>query len=248
MAEELERIERTPEELALMESQSEDINDADLVVPHLKLCQGTTKNVPDGVHPGDFFNALTGENYGTEISFTVAAFKKGRFGVDKETDEIIASGFDPVDPVTGMAWEDHPDAEEQYSARANRGDIEWGSGPPISTTYNYFGYVNESPVPVRYSMMRSAAPAAKKWLTMLRFLPAFWDQKFTLTSKLIEKGKQKYHGVDVVQAPGKTTPEERQQAVTLAMAVKTDRVKTDEDLEDQAPEKRGPEKTSGLGV
>lgn len=235
----------SPEEQALIAASQADIDADDLVVPHLKLVQGTTKDVPDGVLPGQFLNALTGQGYEAPVEFLVAGFRKGRFGVD-EDENLLASGFGDTCLCHDLPFPDCPNAEEQWRAAVNREEKEWGSGPPISTTYNFFGYVGDDEVPVRLSLMRTGAPMAKKWLTMMRFLPAFWDVRFSLDTKLIEKGRNKYYVPEIKQA-GKATPEQRQLAVGLATALASDRVKTQPDgLDEDAPAKPDPGK--GLGV
>lgn len=243
---ELTTTERSDEELALMGVAKDEIDSDDLIVPILKLVQGTTKGVPEGTPLGHFLNALTMETYAPPIEFTIAAFKKGRFGTD-EDDNIIASGFGKT-AEDGTLWQDHPLAEEQWKAAVNRGEKEWGSGPPISTTYNFFGLIAGSDVPVRFSMMRTAAPAAKKLLTMVQFLPALWDVQFNIGTKLVEGGRNKYY-VPVIEQGAKSTPEQRQAAVKLAQAVSSDRVRSDDDP-DAPPTggKRPTEGSSGLGV
>jgi hypothetical protein len=231
-------------ERALIAQTKSEVDQSDLIVPHLKLVQGTTKGVPDGVHAGMYLNALTGEGYDAPVEFIVSALKKGRFGTDDE-DNIIASGFGHISPE-GIPWVDHPLAEEQWKAAVNRGEKEWGEGPPISTTYNFFGYVAGSNVPVRLSLMRSASKPAKKWMTMLQFLPAFWDCKFVLGSTVVESGRNKFYLPTIEQGP-KTSADERQAAVTFAQAIMSDAYTAPEDA---APTEArpAPEDDAGLGV
>lgn len=234
----------SPEEAALIAATKQEVDQGDLVVPHLKLVQGTTKGVPDGVHPGQFLNALTGQGYEPPIEFVVAAFRKGRFGTDDD-DNVIASGFSPMSPE-GIPWVDHPLAEEQWKAAVNRGEKDWGEGPPISTTYNFFGFVAGTDVPVRLSLMRSASRPAKKWLTMLQFIPAFWDVRFVLGSTVVESGRNKFY-MPTIEQGAKASPEDRQAAVSLATAIMSDAFEAPEEAPSKAPTPP-PEDDKGLGV
>jgi len=135
----------------------------------------------------------------------------------------------PEDTFFGQPFTEHPDAEEQYKARVNSGEISWGSGPPISTTYNFTGYVlseDDDPCPVRLSLMRTSAPMAQKWATILNAIlrGRYWDSVFTLTTDQTKGDKGSYYTINVKQGR-KPTPEERQRAVKLAGVLRTQTVK-----------------------
>jgi hypothetical protein len=222
-------------EQALAEAFHSDLNvqSGDLVVPILKVEQPLSAEVGEGeATPGDLVNALSGENFGQKVEFTIAGFYKGRFRVDRDSGEIICAGPSTDSNNQPLSCGCHdlpypscPDAEEQYSARANRGDIEWGDGPPVSTTYNFLGFVAGSEMPVKLSLMRASAKDAKKLLTMLQFRPAPWDTVFTIETyqRVSKTGGYKFQGVNIKQGR-KATAEERQAAVNLAQAVRQNRV------------------------
>jgi hypothetical protein len=220
----------TPEEQQLALATHADLDDADLVVPVIKICQSLTAEVVEGeAKPGDFINGLTQENFGPEISFVVAAYQKGRFYSDKETGRSFAT-TEQVAPdnwpeeYAGRAFISIDDAEERFREAVNASEIEWGNGPKISTTHNFIGLVNDSPVPVRLSLMRTSAPAARKLQTMLRFSQAFWDNVFQLKTETKRSSRNEPFQSLVVKQGGKTTPEQRQAAVQVALAVKSNRV------------------------
>lgn len=231
---ELEQLQAV--ELELAEEQAAEFDQADLIVPILKLGQPLTDEVTSGdAQAGEFINALTREPLGTEIEFIVAKYEKGRFYVDDDGRAFVASGAtipeswaDAVGPqFVGTPFSEYPDAEEKYRERVNAKEIDWGSGPQISTTYNFTGYVAGNDVPVRLSLMRTAVPAARKWQTLLRVNRGrpTWDQVFQVTSDAKEnkRGKGTFY-VPVVKAGRKTKPEERQLAVELALALRSQNV------------------------
>jgi hypothetical protein len=221
----------TPEEQALAVAMQADLDgDTDLVVPILKICQSLTAEVVDGeAKAGDFINGLTQENFGNSIEFVVAAYQKGRFYSDKDTGRSFST-TDPIAPdswpeeFAGRAFTSIDDAEERYREAVDAGKIEWGSGPSISTTHNFIGLVGASPVPVRLSLMRTSAPAARKLKTMLRFSQAFWDNVFVLKTETKRSQRNEPFQSLVVKQGGKSTPEQRQAAVQVALAVKSNHV------------------------
>lgn len=215
-------------------------DDDDLQIPILKVAQPLTTEVSGGeARPGEFINSLTGETYPAEgIEFIISGFDKGRFRTNDDG-EVICTGREGACGCHAVAYDECPDSEEQFRAAVKRGDKEWGSGPPCATTYNFTGFVIGSDMPVRLSLKRSGATAAKKLLTMVKFGKSPWDRVYELsTSIATSKKDHKYQAVNVRQ--GRTaTPEERQAAVSLAMALRTrnvDVVGDEAEAEDRPPE------------
>jgi hypothetical protein len=236
---ELETISKQEQELALA-THADLEGDTDLVVPVLKICQSLTAEVVEGeAKPGDFVNSLTQENFGSEVGFIIAAYQKGRFYSDKDTGRSYAAMGEVApeswpEEYAGRAFTSLDDAEERFRDAVNAGDIEWGTGPKISTTHNFIGFAENSPVPVRLSLMRTNAPAARKLKTMLRFSQAFWDQVFILRTEKKTSNRNEPFQALMVKQGGKTTPEQRQAAVQIAMAVKSNRVAADTEAEARA--------------
>jgi hypothetical protein len=127
------------EEAALAAAFKDELASEKVSIPLLKIVQGTTKEPPEGANLGDFFNPLTGEVFGPEVEFVVAGRNKGRFYIDSDDNDRpyvgqgdVCTWADAADGRwEGLRFDEIPEAEEQYRARANAGDIEWGSGPPI---------------------------------------------------------------------------------------------------------------------
>lgn len=229
-------------EAILRQQEDEFAGDARLQTPILKITQSLTTEVKAGdVEAGEFYNTLTDESYGTAVEFIVAAaqrgramsLKDGRYFVAISQDTIPESWTDAVGTeYVGTPFAEHPDAEEQYKARVNAGDIEWGGGPPISTTYNYTGWVfppavegeddfEPAPLPVRIAFLRSTRSAHDKLQTLRRSLlrnKPFWDVVFELKTKPKSFGRHEAFIVEV-RKTRVTTPEEKALASELAVAV-----------------------------
>lgn len=217
------------DEAALAAQIQGEVDQSDIVIPQLKLAQGTTEEVKKGTaEAGDFINALTGESFGTELEFLVADQFKGRFW-SKDDGEGRGAQGDVVPwadhPCAGQHFADCDDAEEQYAAAVNRGDKDWGKGPGISTTFNFVGFVvsegNSSSVPVRLSLMRTNVPAARKLQTFIsRLSKAPWSKVYKMSSKSNTRGRNTYHTVDVEVARDASVTEQRV-AVALAQQIRS---------------------------
>lgn len=214
-----------------------------LQVPILKVAQQGTKEVKSGdSEAGDFVSTLTGESMGTSVDFIVAYFQAGRSVSDRDHGYKNAIGTDTIPDTdywkqvlgaefVGTRWDEHPDAEEQYKLRVNNGDIKWGKGPLISTTYNYTGLVipsqiegdDEEPEPMvsRITFLRSTKAAHDKLRNLkngtFRNQP-FWDYVFALSTAVKTFGSNDSYIVNVKKGR-QTTPEEKAMALELAMAV-----------------------------
>lgn len=235
------------EEQALAKRIQAKADDKDTVIPLLKIAQGQSASVQSGnAEPGEFVNALTGENFGTEITFIVADQFKGRFWSDENDNGRGAQGDIipwPEHPDYGTRFDESEDAEEQFRAAVQAGDKEWGTGPGISTTFNFIGFVVDSEegegsaVPVRLSLMRTNVPAARKLQTFVtRLSRTPWESVYTLKTIRREKGRYVYHVVEVEQARA-AEPAEQQAAVKLALVLEQDPVEYAEDPETAEPEK-----------
>jgi hypothetical protein len=263
---------------ALRQQQQEDMeNELLFQTPILKLCQSLTNEVQSGdAEEGEFFNTLTGESYGNQVDFIVAYYqrgramslKDGRYFVSIAEDLIPESWADAVgEEFVGTRFDEHPDAEEQYRARVQRKEHEWGSGPPISTTFNYTGLVIPSadavgeenqedvePLPVRLTFARITKDAHTKIQSLKKATSLrnkdFWAVVFTLTTEVKSYGRFNPYIVKVKKGRD-TTPDEQQQALQLALAVAGGRVQSNEEA--SAEDRPGPrvdadDDNGGLGI
>lgn len=213
------------EEAELAQLTRSKIDRKDLVLPMLKLAQGLTAEVSDGkAKSGQFVNSLTGEAFDGPLEFIVVDYVKGRFFSPKGGGTYVAFGTDVVPDnwppeYAGQHFSDLDDAEEQYAERANRGDIEWGDGPPIRTTYNYVGIpVDDPELPVRVSMQRTSKGAARKLNTLIDTAPTPWARVFSLSAIQQQNDHGVFYVFDVSRGR-RTTDDERAAAIELAKSI-----------------------------
>lgn len=206
------------------------VDDEDLQLPVIQLTQQLSRAVTDGkVDSGHWFNNVTGRDYGDELEFIIVAYQKGRFYVhnrDKQDEQSFVASSSVVpdtwpDQYVGQAFADVSDAEEQWKARVNAGEIEWGKGPPIVTTHNFVGLaVDDLDSPARIGLSRTSAPAAKKVLSAIR-----WSRKAPYASvfkfKLVgrEKGGKPFYAAQAEQVRA-TEDSEVETAKDLFAAIK----------------------------
>jgi hypothetical protein len=245
----------SPEEASLVAEAQSAIDVTKLKVPGVKLANELTQEVKDGlVEEGEWVNSVTGESYGEEFDFIVAALYNGRFYSDKDGRAFVATGDTAPsnwpEEYAGKKFADIPDAEEQWKAAVNAEKKEWGSGPPISNTHNFIGYINgETAMPVRLSLQRSSVPAADKMKTVIALARAPWDKVFTLKAVQASSGRYTYFKADS-RVAGVPEPELRQKAVDLAVAYRDNNVELTGDAEAESkPKPKGSGgKSGGLGL
>lgn len=216
------------EQALIARATADAIEESELVVPRLKIGQALTDEVKEGdARPGDLIHSLTGEVYGSAVELVIVQAFKGR--ALREKGQFYSANNTPVVPdnwperYRGLHFVDVPDAEEQFKARANAGDVEWGSGPPIYTTHNFVGLVLRDgeleDFPVRVSLSRGSAKEGKNWVTMLKIARAPWDLVFELsTQEARSRNNDDFFKAKVKQLR-KTTPEERQAALEVAQLI-----------------------------
>ena len=247
---------RDEQEAAILAAQEDVLEQDSFQTPILKLGQPLTSEVRAGdAEAGEFINSLTGENLGNAIEFIVSFYQRGRSARDAESgDYYIAFGADipeSWEPLVGAEFvgtpfSEYPDAEEVYKERVNSGELKWGKGPLVSTTYNYTGHVilpqvegdDSEPVlqSVRLSLQRSNKKSADKIGSIKRSLlhgKPFWDKTFLFTTQ--EDPNSKYGNFLLVPKVGRdTTAEEREVAKSLALALMGGRVTVKGDDDDGA--------------
>lgn len=236
------------EELELLARQQEDefeVGDGLFTTPILKIAKALTREVQSGdAEAGEFVNTLTGVGIGESIEFVVAYYQRGRFAADRKTGRgfvaftanIPAAWGDLVgDEWVDTPFTEFPDAEERYKARVNSKEIEWGSGPLVSTTHNFTGLAivpglegddEDDLQMVRLSLKRTDMPSVRKIMSlkkgMMRNRP-FWDRafQFGVYKKDYDLGST---FLLTVKLGRETTAEEKALAIELAQAVTAGRV------------------------
>ncbi len=201
-----------------------DIGSDEIALPLIKLAQALSNEVKAGkCKPGEYINSVTGRVYGDSFELIVVDRFKGRFFSPDDSSKGYAARGDVAPDnwpkeYAGKRFDELPDAEELFKQRANDGQIEWGKGPPISTTANYIGFVKgEVDVPVRLSLMRTNMPAATTINTLIKLSPAAWDNyvKLGVDEHVNKKGQK---SPKVVASEGEpTTEDEKLAAIRLAL-------------------------------
>lgn len=255
---------------ALMAQQEKEMGEVRLQVPILKVTQSLTDEVKKGdAEVGEFFNTLTSESYGDAMEFIVAYYQPGRAASHKAsgryyvaigTDLIPESWSDLVgEAFVGTRFDEHPDAEEVYKRDVNNGVKEWGSGPLISTTYNYTGLAitpglegeeEEEPMPVRISFLRTTKAAHEKLMTLkkatLRNRP-FWEVVFNFSTSEKTFGRHSSYIVNVKKGRA-ATPAEQALAFEIAQAVALGRVSDNSEAAEAVDQQVAPDANGGLAV
>lgn len=263
----------SPEDLAALQAaQRQEVNSDLLTTPILKIGQALTREVSDGdAEAGEFINSLTGESLGNAVEFIVAWYHTGRFAVNKKTKRAFVAFGDTIpeawadldvvgDAFVGSRFDEHPDAEEVFKKRVNNKEIEWGTGPRISTTHNFTGLVLISPLegsdeddelqPVRLSLQRTQSKVAGKWLTLLSALgrsSSYWDVTWQLTTKRKDFASGPAYLLEVKKGR-KTTNDERLLSVNLAQAVAGGRTVDNSEQVEGGERTSAPDAKGGLAV
>ncbi len=263
----------SPEELAALQAQQAAEFDDDLTqTPILKIGQPLTREVQaEQAEAGEFINTLTGEGIGTKVEFVVAYYQKGRFAADRDSGRAYVAFGTTIpdawsdlvgDEFVGTPFSEYPDAEERYKARVNAKEIEWGKGPLVSTTHNFTGLA-VVPVldeegkdtgetefqPVRLSLQRTNMPAVRKWVTLIKSLRGrpVWDKAFELGTEKRTFDRGAAHLL-TVKLGRVTSPDEREAASELALAVSSGRT-VDNQVQAEAGSKPvEPDAKGGLAV
>lgn len=251
-------------ELALSQSALAGINPDDLQVPRLKVMQALSREVTEGdAAVGELVNSITGEVYGESVKLLVVDRYSGRFYAPRDGDTSYTAGKGVTvmpdywdHPCAGKPFVDCPDAEETFVQRANDGDIPWGQGPPIQTTYDFVclridddGEIDN--FPIRVPLKAGSAKEAKKWITLLAMRRVIWERVFQLeTYKAVGKKSGKpFTGVRITDA-GAATDDQRLKSVEWAQLIQStpDAVTYDEDAEESGEKGAKPDAKGGIEV
>lgn len=217
--------------------------------PFLQVLQATTEKKPAGVEDGEFYNTLTNFGYGSEIEFLIGYAERGRFYSFKPKEGrrrgYSASAAETTVPdrwpeqFRGKAFAELPEAEERYAEMANAGQIEWGKGPPIATTYVFVGIVTKhqggeiAPTPVKLSLMRSSAPAGRTMLGLARSLRTPWAHVVRLSTDRKQFNDGPSYVVNYDGLGDAPADDFRQAAIQIALAAEQNNLDTAGRDEDQ---------------
>jgi hypothetical protein len=205
---------------------------------------------------GEFINSVTAESYGTKFNFVIADTFIGRFaridGVGYNAQGAVAPDNWPAQ-YAGRAFVEIEDTEENFKAAVNRGEREFGHGPPISTTHNYVGLIvgedfeeraaENRLLPVRVSLMRKNAKAAETIDYLIKTWAAPWSRLVEFNSLLDKNAAGDQFYIAQASEGEAASTAVRSAAVDLATATQSARLELQGDDDDNAkPAKPAPAK------
>ena len=193
----------------------------DFVPPRVKICQQMSQEVADKkAEAGDFFNTLTGDNYGTELSFVpIQPFKQRIFLVREERRAIIEA-------ATGLSIEGQGLACRSYDMVHGTGTpggdcsecelADWvDRQPPYCTeTYNVAALTELGEL-IFLGFQKSSAKVGKALFSMLRLtMQAPWSKTYTATTRLTKNSLGNFYVPDITRTPEPPGPELMKLAVS----------------------------------
>lgn len=250
------------DEAALASKIRGKVDTASLKVPLVKLAQALTNEVVDGrAKSGEFINSITTESYGGKFQFIVADTFIGRFArfqsVGYNAQGAVAPDNWPAQ-WAGRTFTEIEDTEENFKARVNAGEIEFGSGPPISTTHNYVGLIvtpdfdervaDNRVLPVRLSLMRKNAKAAETIDYLLLTWAAPWARTIEVSSSLDKNASGDQFYVAQVSEGEAATTAQRAAAVSLATAAQSAKLELQGSDDDNDKPAKPAEAEGAMGV
>lgn len=186
----------------------------DFVPPRVKICQQMSQEVADKkAAAGDFFNTLTGENYGTTLKFIpIQPFKQRIFLVREEKRAIIAA-------ATGVEVEGQGLACRSYDMVTGTGDpgglcaecplSVWNERqPPFCTeTYNVAALTELGEL-IFLGFQKSSAKVGKNLFSMLRLsMQAPWSRVYSVESRQTKNALGNFYVPDVTREGDVPAPE-----------------------------------------
>jgi len=196
-----------------------ELDAGDLVMPRVKVIQKMSDETNDGRgKEGDFFNTLTGENYGTSLRFIpILPFKQRVFLVRDEKRAAINAA------LTGAGLYELSDGNglkcRSFDMATGRGEpgvacaecplSQWdGNIPPLcSETYNVAAMTELGEL-IILSFVKSSAKTGKRVFSMLRMRPGVpWASIYEAKTRS-EKNDKGTFAVPEVTVTKDTTPTE----------------------------------------
>jgi hypothetical protein len=177
-------------------------------MPRLAILQAMSEMVADGKGKmGDIANSLTKENYGAEVDFiplflfkTRVQFEAGKGLVMMSRDNLtVTFAKEGFEKYVGMDVEEVPGAN-------------WvGKTPPsFHEVFNFPALIvgKENEFPVCLTMMRSAAKAARDFISMARTANEdFFARIYKIRTK-IEKGEKGTYAVPTIELVGRCSDDQ----------------------------------------
>ncbi len=188
----------------------------DMVMPRIKVVQAMSQEAQDNAAKvGDLFNTLTGENYGSELSFIpLLPFKQRIFISRPERRDLFEAALGrPLSEGDGLKCRSF----DMYQGQGDPGILcnecplsKWGAKnePPFcSETYNVAA-MNELGDLIILSFAKSSAKVGKQLFSMLNLQHERpWTRIYSLSTRKQQNDKGTF-SVPVVKRTPERTPDE----------------------------------------
>lgn len=179
-----------------------ELDASDLILPRTKVVQKMSDETTDKrAAEGDFFNTLTGENFGPVLRFVpILAFKQRVFLVREEKRTAIdtalaGAGLQPLSEGTGLKCRSYDMAHGQGDPGVECAECplsKWGpdNTPPLcSETYNVAALTELGELIV-LSFLKSSAKTGKRVFSMIRLRPGSpWSSIYEAKTRIEKNDK-----------------------------------------------------------
>jgi len=200
-----------------------------LILPRVKIVQQMSQEFADKkADPGDFFNTLTGEDFGAALRFIpLFPFMQRVFIVRSERkaavdDRLVAVGLPVLPEGDGLMCR----SLDMYQGIGDPGVMcndcplsKWEGrtgAPPCSETYNVAALTERGAL-IILSFARSSAKAGRKMFSMLRFEPGRpWARVWEAKTRLEKNDKGNFYVPDIAVTQDMTPTEMIAEAINWA--------------------------------
>lgn len=186
----------------------EDENEEDIIIPRLKLVQDLSPERKDGIaKAGEIINSLTKEKLGNRRFIPVFKYNNNiEWKPRSEGGGIVCRSMDGKVGVCA-------DGSTKLCAMCKRNEFDNSKAGkdaiPACTKYiNYFGFVEDAPIPVVLSFCKTYLNEGKKLFSLCKFtLEDMWNNMYYINSA--EKSKSGNDWFALTVAPGGPTTEQQ---------------------------------------
>lgn len=235
MSEFNELTKKETEQLAEQEAVHgfEDTRPEDIIIPRIKVINALSPERIDGIaNEGAIINGLTQEDVADKRFIPIKQYYSNIYwNPDRDAEQrMFCRSFDGR-----IGTDDDGSHACDKCGKCRFDNTKTGKdAQPLCTAYiNFLGYFEGNPMPVVLSFAKTNYNEGKKLLSIARSMrTSIWNYAYTLSSKQISKGKNRWFIV-VPQMVNETTPEERALAFEIFKAYEKININTNyEDMGD----------------
>lgn len=235
---------KNPDELALQNGAPmgfEDEDTGDVIIPRVKVVQTLSPERKDKIaEEGDIINSLTKERLNGKVFIPVFKFNNNVFWRDRSE----GGGINCMAKDGRMGMQS--DGKMLMCAQCRRCEFDntkqGKEAMPTCTKYiNFFGFFAGERMPIILSFSKTCYNEGKKLYSLAKVtMQNMWNYGYTLSEKLMAKGGNEWY-VPVMTAAGATDEADREFALSLFKAYRTNIQDVQYDMDDQSvPASSGP--------